>query len=449
MGDKQPVKQAEKGKGKSTNVGVFATSRLPESCGSPTDINTLSTPKPTGTGVKTSQLDKKTKKSSKTEVLTNSKSSKADSEDSNRREAHEVSTTTLLEAQKSSFNELTQGITAGFNDMTNLLRALVEKDDKQGTRKRKHGAITAGQSDDGSSNDDDRHGHKSARLSEISPSEDELDNSIDDLIHKESSASENQEKEGTSFLEQIEQDYELEEAPGAAVDEKLAAIINKMARNKMTEEKLKDKMKTYPTPSNCEALVAARKVNKEIWSKLRPGTRGRDLKFQQIQSTLVKAVNPLVMLTDKALANQGKAKLAENNEELIKMLTNAIALILHSNAELSQRRLDLIRPDLNKQYQQICSEVTENSTYLFGDDLAQKIKDINATNRVGQKLSDTSYRGKSNRSSSYGHSRSSQYSKNWSKPQGRGHKGYRPSSASQSSHSAYKGKQTSQQSQAQ
>ena len=80
MGDKQPVKQAEKGKGKSTstNVGVFATSRLPESCGSPTDINTLSTPKPTGTGVKTSQLDKKTKKWSKTEVLTNSKSSKAE-----------------------------------------------------------------------------------------------------------------------------------------------------------------------------------------------------------------------------------------------------------------------------------------------------------------------------------------------------------------------------------
>lgn len=413
-----------------------------ESCGSPRDTdNALFThQQPSLSGVKTLQVDKRTKKSSKSVAGTTTKSVNGVGSDNNvnnpkRREAHEVSTTTLLEAQKSSFNQLTEGITAGFNDMTLLLRELVQKGDKQATRKRKYSALS--QSDDSLSNDeDDRQSHITD-----SPSEDNVDTSIDALIN-ENSASKKQKKKGTSFLDEIEQDYELEEAQGAPIDEKLAAIINKMARNKMTEEKLKDKWKTYPTPSNCESLGPAKKVNKEIWSKLRSGTRGRDLKFQQIQTTLAKAVNPLLMLTDKALANQGQAKSPVDSEELAKTLTHSIALILHSNGELSQRRLDLIKPDLNKQYQTICSEVTENSTYLFGDDLAQKIKDINATNRVGQKLSDNMYRGKNNRSSNYGHSRdysrSSHYPKNWTKPQGRGNK-YRPNSANHS-----KGKQQSQ-----
>ena len=42
---------------------------------------------------------------------------------------------------------------------------------------------------------------------------------------------------------------------------------------------------------------------------------------------------------------------------------------------------------VNKPYQQICREHFSFTGFHFGDDLPQKIKDINMTNRVGQKLS--------------------------------------------------------------
>ena len=174
-------------------------------------------------------------------------------------------------------------------------------------------------------------------------------------------------------------------------------LLIKIARNKLSDEKLKEKKKNYPKPSICEALIGAKKGNKAIWSKLmRSGTRGKDLKFQQIQSTLIKAITPLVILNDKLFTRQENSTgtwADDSQDNMLKALTDAVALILRSNAELSQRRLDLIRPDL-KQYQQICSaEVTESSTYLFRDDLVQKIKYINATNRVGQTLNNASSRG--------------------------------------------------------
>lgn len=64
-----------------------------------------------------------------------------------------------------------------------------------------------------------------------------------------------------------------------------------------------------------------------------------------------------------------------------------------ANADLYQRRRErLIRPDLNKQYQRLCSEPEELSSFLFGKDLPQQIKDINATNRVSQKLSGSAWK---------------------------------------------------------
>ena len=111
---------------------------------------------------------------------------------------------------------------------------------------------------------------------------------------------------------------------------KLVAIINKMERNKLSDEKLKEKKKNYPKPSICEALVGAKKGNKAIWSKLRSGTRGKDLKFQQIQSTLIKAITPLVILNDKLFTRQENSKgtWADDSQDNVKILTDAVALIL-------------------------------------------------------------------------------------------------------------------------
>lgn len=263
---------------------------------------------------------------------------------------------------------------------------------------------------------------KRLRVSEMSLSGSETEEPM--ALGDKKEASSTSKSVDDEFLANIVQDYELEDSSGGSVNEKLAAGVTKMARNKLTEEKLKEKLKKYHKPSSCESLTTL-KVNPEIWSKLRPVTRERDLKFQQIQTALFKAATPLVLLTNKLMG--GDEDWMKNHlPEARAMLSDSMKLILHCNTEISQRRKDLIRPDLHKHYHQIYSQDQSGSppaTYLFGDDLAQKVKDINATNRVGQRLSDrissgTSYRSSRN-SSGY---RNTGYSKNCSRspfPQGR------------------------------
>lgn len=94
----------------------------------------------------------------------------------------------------------------------------------------------------------------------------------------------------------------------------------------------------------------------------------------------MKATAGLAYLTDK---------LTKSDREGAKSLINSIALIMHAHCELNHRRRDLIKPDLNWSYQQICSEQLQVTNWLFGDELTQKIRDINTTNKVGSKLLDT------------------------------------------------------------
>ena len=140
------------------------------------------------------------------------------------------------------------------------------------------------------------------------------------------------------------------------------------------------------------------KVNPEIWVKISPATRSRNLKLQKIQTTLLKATTVLVEVTDKFLESKDQSKSLLN--EATKSLFDAIALITYANCDLNHRRRDLIKPDLNRSYQQICSEQIEVTENLFGDDLPQKIKDIITTNKVGNKLTDPNGKHmRSNRSS--------------------------------------------------
>ena len=174
----------------------------------------------------------------------------------------------------------------------------------------------------------------------------------------------------------IAQDYDLDDQCGSPVGDKLAAMLNKMARRK-----LKEKLNKYSRTQNCENLVGA-KVNPEIWSKMRPETRSRDLKMQKIQNTILKGITPLAELSDSLLNLKSKNDVFDT-AKAVRQILDSVALLTHANCDIIQCRQELIRPDLNKLYQQICAEHVSFTGFLFGDDLPQKIKDINMTNRVG------------------------------------------------------------------
>jgi hypothetical protein len=69
-------------------------------------------------------------------------------------------------------------------------------------------------------------------------------------------------------------------------------------------------------------------------------------------------------------------------EELLKLNTDALALIGHSNQDLSQHRRDANRPHVNKQYASLCAPRVPITGKLFGDELQSQLNNIKVSNKI-------------------------------------------------------------------
>ena len=128
-----------------------------------------------------------------------------------------------------------------------------------------------------------------------------------------------------ALLNEIAQDFESDEQTDPKVAQKLADIVNKRWGSKLEEAKLKEKLAKYNRPDNCEKLTVP-KVNPEIWNKLKHGTK---------------------------------------------------------SIELSYRRRDTIKPNLNAEYYVSCGSQVPITGLLFGDELHSQLNNIKATNKIG------------------------------------------------------------------
>ena len=257
---------------------------------------------------------------------------------------------------------------AGFDHLTNILIA------EKAQTSRKRPAVS--DSDDMSDSEEIKSSKaKCSRVSSDTLSDSgpviDVEGDINSLIQQSTCPPEPSLCEENEILGAIVQEYDLEEKCGPPVNEKLAAIVNKMARSKLADDKLKEKLTQYTRPKNCEKLVGT-KVNPEIWAKISPATQSRDLNLQKIQTTLLKATTVLVEVTDKFVESKDQSKSLLN--EATKSLFDAIALITHANCDLNHRCRDLINPDLNRSYQQICSEQIEVTENLLGMTFPKKLK---------------------------------------------------------------------------
>ena len=76
----------------------------------------------------------------------------------------------------------------------------------------------------------------------------------------------------------------------------------------------------------------------------------------------------------------------KNNAQQKNVLTHAAVLLLSSNRELSLKRRDLIRPDLNKQYASLCNSSIPVSSFLFGDELNEEVEELTKSHKLGSKV---------------------------------------------------------------
>ena len=215
-----------------------------------------------------------------------------------------------------------------------------------------------------------------------------ISNQVNDLLQSTESAKNCSKANEDEVLGELSKLYESEGTVSDPINAKLASLVDKMVKTSLSEEKVREKHEKYNRLENCENLINTR-VNPEIWTKVRSNTRSRDLKMQKLETSLLKSMIPIVKMSDKLLELKSNSKSASQSDvsEFLQLSLDSLALMGHSINEVDIKRRELIKPDLNDQFKQLCGSHTPVTKLLFGDDLPKSVKEISETNKVGVKVS--------------------------------------------------------------
>lgn len=216
---------------------------------------------------------------------------------------------------------------------------------------------------------------------------------VNDLLNEGETSGTAQTAGETDVLDEIVQSLDESEKTAEPVSEKLAKIADKAWLHKLSEDQLKEKSQQYHRPTNCSKFIALPKVNEEIWSKLPREARGKDLKFSRLQTTTSKAAYAIVKSIDLLLKLKPKVdkEVDKDLNNLIVMTSDSLQLLGHASYEISQVRRDEIKPNLNKEYGDLCSVNIPVTELLFGDELQTQLTHIRAANKIGITASKTSH----------------------------------------------------------
>lgn len=182
-----------------------------------------------------------------------------------------------------------------------------------------------------------------------------------------------------SILNSLVSDLNYDSITGSNVVESLAKVVDNMCSRKLPQTKFKEKLDKYPRPGNISALQVTQ-VNQLVWDNLQPATKSRDLSIQKIQNVNVKAMIALTTLLNEMIV--GKSGL--DKENLMAKLTDALALMGMNSMQVNTLRRDLIKPEIKTEFKAICSKGEPSSTFLFGEDVSQQIRDIANANRLSK-----------------------------------------------------------------
>ena len=98
---------------------------------------------------------------------------------------------------------------------------------------------------------------------------------------------------------------------------------------------------------------------------------------------------PIIKISDKSLElkSNSKAVFKGDISDFLQPSSDSLALLGHSIIEVNIEHHELIQPDLNDKFKQLCSAQTPVTKMLFGDDLPKSVTEISETKKVGVKVS--------------------------------------------------------------
>ena len=81
--------------------------------------------------------------------------------------------------------------------------------------------------------------------------------------------------------------------------------------------------------------------------------------MQKLETSLLKSITPIAKMSDKLLQLKFNSKSASERDvsEFLQLSLDSLAFIGHSINEVNIKRRELIKPDLNVQFKQLCGSI--------------------------------------------------------------------------------------------
>ena len=185
-------------------------------------------------------------------------------------------------------------------------------------------------------------------------------------------------------LASFAQDLITDEDMGPNINSQLADILSNLLGKKMSDDKVKARIEENPPPQNVPLLHPPR-VNECIWELMRAAPRSTDIRLRKIQVRLTRGLVAMARLAEVLLDNKKKG----TNPDLADCLNRCLqsfALLSNANYEISLRRRETLRTQLNPRYSRLCYPSTPVTSDLFGDDVTKLVEDITKVNKIGASI---------------------------------------------------------------
>ena len=109
------------------------------------------------------------------------------------------------------------------------------------------------------------------------------------------------------------------------------------------------------------------------------------LSLKKIETSVVKAAT---ILSKVVIENEH-----DKFGEMIDNYNSSLALLGHTNKQICMVKRDLFKPELKDEYSHLCTHSLPYTSWLFGNDISKKTKEIEDSNKLGYKIHKSGSRG--------------------------------------------------------
>ena len=192
--------------------------------------------------------------------------------------------------------------------------------------------------------------------------------------------------QGGSIIERLKEKYKKVDKKGDDISSNMLDVIQSIMSFGRSDEIQKLADNTL-APANAPEFEPTR-VSDVIWSALHNRVKTVDCKFQTVQKILLKGMILVARVCDGLVTS---ATGTEEMAQLTTTATDALSVLALTNTTINHTRLELIKPEIAKDFAHLCNTPPIPGKELFGEDIGQRMKDITEANKAGFKLKASRY----------------------------------------------------------